>query len=177
MDAQEVPALAIEDELVLICIHGAKHFWERLLWIADVAALVERQKDTDWKRTFESAKAVGAKTMVRASLRLAHELLKAPLADKVQEQVMGDGAAGKLAAQSLKWLVPGSEAAPGIFDRAQFRLRMHGDWMAAPGYLLRLTFSPTEEDWGAEQKGPARRALEALRRPFRLARKYRQGDS
>ena len=177
MDAQEVPALAIEDELVLICIHGAKHFWERLLWIADVATLVERQRNMDWKRVFESAKAVGAETMMRTTLRLAHELLRAPLPEKVREQVMGDVSASELAAQSLKWLVPGSQAVPGILDRALFRLRMRGDWMAAPGYVLRLTFSPTEEDWGAEHKGPARRALEALRRPFRLARKYRQGDS
>lgn len=177
MDAKEVPALAIEDELVLICIHGAKHFWERLLWIADVAALVERQRDIDWKSVFESAKVVGAQTMVRASLRLAGELLRAPLPENVREPVMGDGAARELAGQSLKWLEPGSQAAPGIWDRALFRLRMRGDWVAAPGYLLRLTFSPTEEDWGTEQKGPARRALEAFRRPFRLARKYRQGDS
>src|SRR5260370_11433511 len=43
LDAHEAPALSVEDELVLICIHGAKHFWEPLMWIADVAALVARQ--------------------------------------------------------------------------------------------------------------------------------------
>src|SRR4029077_9652399 len=48
LDTHEAPALSVEDELVLICIHGAKHFWERLMWIADVAALVTRQTDLDW---------------------------------------------------------------------------------------------------------------------------------
>jgi len=38
----------MEDELVLICIHGAKHFWERLMWIADVAALISRQTAINW---------------------------------------------------------------------------------------------------------------------------------
>ena len=172
MDAQEVPALAIEDELVLICIHGAKHFWERLLWIADVAALVERQMDIDWKRVFESAKAVGAEIMVRASLRLAGELLKAQLPERVREQVMGDRAARELAEQSLKWLVPGSQAAPGILGRALFRLRMRGNWMSAPGYLLRLTFSPTEEDWSRGKRETQHPFFDAIRRPFRLARKH-----
>src|ERR1700721_790903 len=37
---QDIPALSVEDELLLISIHGAKHFWERLLWITDVAALI-----------------------------------------------------------------------------------------------------------------------------------------
>src|ERR1700741_947130 len=39
LDGNRVPALAAEDEFVLICIHGAKHFWERLMWVADVAAM------------------------------------------------------------------------------------------------------------------------------------------
>src|SRR6266852_9537607 len=60
LDAYEAPALAVEDELVLICIHGAKHLWERLTWIADVAALVSRQTGIDWERAAASARAVGA---------------------------------------------------------------------------------------------------------------------
>ena len=43
LDGREAPTLSVEDQLVLICIHGAKHLWERLIWIADVAALVTRQ--------------------------------------------------------------------------------------------------------------------------------------
>ena len=33
MDGREIPAPCVEDHLILICIHGAKHFWERLMWI------------------------------------------------------------------------------------------------------------------------------------------------
>jgi len=40
IDGRNVPALSLEDELLLICIHGTKHFWERLMWIADVSALL-----------------------------------------------------------------------------------------------------------------------------------------
>src|SRR3981081_1775201 len=57
IDGRDVPALSLEDELVLICVHGAKHFWERLMWIADVAALVSRQTGIDWQRVAESADA------------------------------------------------------------------------------------------------------------------------
>src|SRR5262249_35846569 len=34
IDNRSVPALSPEDEFVLISVHGAKHFWERLMWIA-----------------------------------------------------------------------------------------------------------------------------------------------
>src|SRR5437016_13960397 len=64
LDAHEAPALSVEDELVLISIHGAKHFWERLMWIADVAALVSRQTGMDWQRVLDSAQAGGAERML-----------------------------------------------------------------------------------------------------------------
>jgi len=52
---------------------------------------------------------------------------------------------------------------------------MPGNRVAAPGYLLRLSFSPTEDDWLADGQIKHNRLLEALRRPFRLARKYGRG--
>jgi hypothetical protein len=174
LDARDVPALSLEDELVLICIHGAKHFWERLMWIADVAALVSRQTDINWERVADSAKAVGAERMLHTGLRLASDLLRAQLPDKAQVAVQADATASRLAEQVCRWLLAARSAPPGLLQRAAFRLRMRGGLIAAPAYLLRLTFSPTEEDWmdgtGAEVKRHS--FLDAVRRPFRLARKY-----
>src|ERR1700692_573170 len=42
VDDHHIPALAIEDELILICIHGAKHLSERLSMAADVCDFVLR---------------------------------------------------------------------------------------------------------------------------------------
>src|SRR6267143_2208633 len=83
LDAHEAPALSVEDELLLISIHGAKHFWERLMWIADVAAVVSRQHGIDWQRVADLARAVGAERILHTGLRLASDLLKARLPDKV----------------------------------------------------------------------------------------------
>src|SRR6202045_3055223 len=52
IDGHQIPALAIEDELLLICIHGAKHLWDRLSMVADVAAFIDRQTTLDWGRAF-----------------------------------------------------------------------------------------------------------------------------
>ena len=75
IDGHEAPALSVEDELVLICIHGAKHLWERLMWIADVAALVSRQTGIDWGRATASARAVRADHMLHTGLLLAADVL------------------------------------------------------------------------------------------------------
>ena len=176
LDAHEAPALAVEDELVLICIHGAKHLWERLIWIADVAALVSRQTSIDWRGATETAKEVGAERMLHTGLRLASDLLHAGLPNTVLAAVQADVGAGKLAARVRTWLAAAGNAPPTIIERAAFRLRMRGGAFSAPTYLLRLSLSPTEEDWKQGASETRHGFLAALGRPFRLARKYGRGD-
>ena len=172
VDGHDVSALSVEDELVLICIHGAKHFWERLMWIADVAALISRQTAINWERVADSAKAVGAERMLHTGLRLASDLLKAQLPGKVQAAVQADTAATRLAAQTRKWLPAAGFSPPGLFERAFFRMRMRGNLISGSAYLLRLALSSTEEDWQSDAQGNRHPILEVLRRPIRLARKY-----
>ena len=178
LDAREVPALSVEDELVLICIHGAKHFWERLMWIADVAGLVTRQTGIDWDCVANSAKAVGAERMLHTGICLASDLLSVQLPDKVQATVQADLATARLADQVCKRLPAAGHAPPSLFQRAIFRMRMRGGgFISGPAYLLRLSLSPTEEDWVADPEAEVRRHgfLDAVRRPFRLVRKYGRG--
>lgn len=172
VDAQEVPAPSLEDHLVLICVHGAKHFWERLNWIADVAGLISRQPRIDWERASASAKAVEAEHLLHTGLRLGMDVLRAELPEPIAARVRGDRVAARLAGKVLGWLPAAGYAPPGLFERAAFRLRMRGNFRAAPGYLLRLSFSPTEEDWRASGQASENQLLNALSRPFRLARKY-----
>lgn len=174
LDAHQAPALSIEDELVLISIHGAKHFWERLIWIADVAALITRQSGIDWQRVDASAQEVGAVRMLDTGLRLAAELLRARLPETVQAGVEADAAAGRLTRRISNWLPAAGYAPPGLIERAMFRMRMRGGLLSGPAYLVRLSFSPTEEDWNKEGRESGHRPTDVLRRPFRLARKYRR---
>ena len=170
-DGHDVPALATEDELILICIHAAKHFWTRLMWVADVAALVSRQK-VDWDRAMSAGREVGAERMLRVGLRLAADVLGARLPAQVASDVHSDATAERVAAQIRRRLHLGDSAPFGLFGRAAFRMSMRGGLLRGASYLLRLSLSPTEEDWvrGSEEKRSW--LLDAIGRPFRLARKY-----
>lgn len=172
LDTHEVPALAVEDELVLICIHGAKHFWERLCWIADVAGLVSRQTDIDWERAMTSARRVGGEHLLHIGLRLAVDVLHTTLPETVSAIERQDATAAALVARILRWLPAAGYAPHGLFERAAFRLRMRGGLLAAPAYLLRLSLIPTEEDWQTGGRTSRNHLLDMLRRPFRLARKH-----
>jgi len=172
LDGRDIPALSVEDELVFICVHGAKHFWERLMWIADVAALITRQTCLDWERTMQAARDAGATRMLYVGLRLAADVLELPLPEKIATAVKANRVAAKLASQIAGWLPAAGLAPPGLLQRAVFRVRMRGGPLAGSAYLLRLSLSPTEEDWvaGAEEQRPW--YLDALGRPLRLLRKY-----
>jgi hypothetical protein len=171
VDGHGVPALSTEDELLLICIHGAKHFWERLMWIADVAALVSRQS-VDWGRTIAAAREVGAERMLHVGLLLAAEVLNVQLPAEVAADARSDTAATRFA-QRIATRLPSAGSVPlGLFERAAFRLRMRGGFLAGPAYLLRLSLSPTEEDWASESDEKRSWLLDAAGRPLRLARKY-----
>lgn len=170
LDGHEVPAPCVEDELVLICIHGAKHFWERLSWIADVAGLVSQQTNIHWERAASTASTTDAEHLLYTGLRLAVDVLHAKLPEAISRRARGDAAAAKLAERALRWLPAAGYAPPSLIARGAFRLRMPGNLFAAPAYLLRLSLSPTEEDWLTD--GRVNRLMDILRRPLRLARKY-----
>jgi hypothetical protein len=175
IEGRTIPAPCAEDHLIIICVHGAKHFWEKLLWIADVAALISRSTELRWELAEQSARDVGAETMLHGGLLLAADVLQASLPPQVLRRAKADSAARRLTRQVLEWLPLAGEARPdferGLLPRALFRMRMRGGAAAGVGYFLRLLFSPTEEDWDAE--GSASRGIaDTLKRPFRLARKH-----
>jgi len=174
IDGRDVPALSLEDELVLICVHGAKHFWERLMWIADVAALISSGQPPDWERAMAAAREVGAERILRLGLRLALDLLGAELPAQVEANVRSDHAVSKLAAQIESRLAFQEPRGIGILERAAFRVRMRGGLLAGAAYLLRLSLSPTEEDWTPGKEGNRPALLDAINRPLRLAKKHRR---
>jgi hypothetical protein len=174
IDGREMAAPCVEDHLVMICVHGAKHFWERLLWIADVAALLERHAELDWELARATARDAGAETMLHGGLLLAGEVLGARVPAQVLARAKKDVAARRMAEQVLGWLPAAGEAAPGLLGRARYRTRMGGGGAVGARYLWRLLFSPTEEDW-EENAGASRGFVEVLKRPFRLAKRHGGG--
>ena len=177
LDGHEIPVLSVEHELVLVCIHGAKHLWERLTLVADVAALAARQTTLNWQETFATAEAAGAGRMLRVGVILAEDLLRAPLPQEVQSRLRADAAAARLAREIAEWLPSAGDSLPGVLRRALFRMRMRGAAASGLGYLLKLTFSPTQEDWRETDGQGSTAPWSTLRRPFRLARKYRRTEN
>jgi len=171
-EGHSVPTLCLEDALVAMCTHGAKHFWERLMWTADVAAMVTHQPELDWDAARHIAGTLGAQRIVNTGLLLALDLLRLNLPPQVERAARQDSGANVLAAKVLTWLPGGEGASGGLLGRAVFRAQMRGGFWPGIRYVTRLSLSPTEQDWreGHERKRSDYR--DSVRRLVRLARKY-----
>lgn len=174
LDGHPVPALSAEDEFVLISIHGAKHFWERLMWISDIAAMVHNHPEMNWLEIRKYATKVGAERMIRVALLLAEKLLGVPVPSEYCEEVAEDSTCASVVQDICGWLPYAGYAAPPLKQRALFRFRMRGRVLAGAGYLTRLSLSTTEEDWTKSAESRRSGLAEMMRRPFRLAKKYRR---
>ena len=172
IDGRAVPALSLEDELVLISVHGAKHFWERLMWIADVAALTSAKQSPDWSRAMGAAREVGAERILHLALKLAYDVLGSQLPAQLEPIVQSDRTVAKLSAQIKNRLASHEPPEIGVFERAIFRMKMRNGLFAGAAYLLRLSLSPTEEDWAPGKEGNRSAVRDAVVRPFRLAKKH-----
>ena len=168
----QVLTFSPEDALVLLCVHGSKHFWDRLGWIADIAALDRSARGIDWERVLDRARRLGVERMVLLGASLAHELLNTPLPEKVALQVERNAATRRLRDKVRSRFLAPRPVGLGVFSRFAFRVRMCGATNNGVLYALRLAITPTETD---RRENPIANYFEPLYgvlRPLRLARLY-----
>jgi hypothetical protein len=171
---REVFTFSAEDMIPLLCVHGSKHFWDRLLWIADIAALAARPRRLDWQQALARGRALGVERMVLLGLCLAERMLGARLPPEVTARIQADRMARSLADGIRMRYFSEDRSTPAVFERAKFRILMRGSMFAGIPYFLRLTTAPTEEDW-EQSSSSAPRPLQVAWRPVRLLRKYGLG--
>jgi hypothetical protein len=104
----DMRTLVGEDLLVLLCMHGARHMWERLEWVTGVATLLNRG-DIHWTRLSEVASFMGGRRALRVGLALAHDLLQAELPPEIIAQLRADPAVNRLHVEAREHLFRDSE--------------------------------------------------------------------
>jgi hypothetical protein len=165
---RQVLTFSLEDTLLLLSVHGSKHLWERLGWIADIAALTSRP--LDWRLVLERARERGIQRMVLLGAGLAAQLFHAPLPNEVADCLKRDAVARRLIDGIGQRFFAAGQAQLGVFSRFAFRVRMRGSLAQGVPYAVRLAMMPTELDRGRHAR--YLEPLYAFLRPLRLARIY-----
>jgi len=169
---RQVKTFSVEDTLILLCVHGTKHFWERLSWICDIAELVQAPRGVDWELGQDLARRAGCRRMWLLGLSLANRLLDAPLPATVRAWIEADSQVERLRRQIQGRLAGEERTVRSAPQRLLFRLRSHESLAVSLRQCLRTATCPTEEDWHACKLPDWAASLYLVLRPWRLLREH-----
>ena len=168
LNGAELKTFSIDDLLFSLCVHGSRHLWERLAWIADIAHLLSRRPKVNWQKLLLRARVTQSDRMFLLGVHLAVVLFAAPVPDRVQQKIARDIGLQKLGREISRRLFDGPrhrEATATQIFKYNFRVRT--DWLSRFRYML-FTLLPTERDLKLINL-PARMGFAYyLIRPFRM---------
>lgn len=145
-----VHSLTAEDLLVYLCVHGAKHMWERLEWLYSVRVLLEKHPDLDWDFIWKRSEEWQCRRMVLLGLQLSSELLAVCLPEGVEQRLIRDRVIPTLVSQVRQVLFPARSMPNGEKKERRFspfHLLVRDTLSDRLTYGLRLLFRPTVKEW------------------------------
>jgi hypothetical protein len=77
------------NQLLILCIHSAKHDWSRLSWICDISELVKNE-NINWEETLEKAQILGIERILLINLALARDLFGLNIFDDMNNHLNSD---------------------------------------------------------------------------------------
>jgi len=138
-----IRTMSSEDTLIALCVHGAKHRWDRMSWIADVAALLWRRKRDDWPELADRAATLGVGRVLALGVGVARELMGCPVPEQLLQPTDSDTvrqqALGEIEARTglSPYEPPGSVVEAGFYrrlmDRPMDRALFWPRWVLEPG--------------------------------------------
>ena len=162
-----VETFGAEDLVLYLAMHGAKHLWRRLEWIASLSESI--RVELNWDLLVQRAERAHATRMLALGLRLVEKFsdLKMP----VLTQIDADGAMQRMSEQVGAQLFNTFGAADST-ETNLYNLRIMDRKRDALVSALRAVFVPTFPDWQALALPAPLYSLYYAFRPLRLSTVY-----
>jgi hypothetical protein len=182
IEGSPVRTLAPADHLLYLCAHGAKHGWQALGGICDLAELIRASSrasapalsqslSIDWDELSARAERAGAHRALELGVLLAHELLDAAVPAGLLEAARREPAVVRAARSFIGYVSDPSDDGPGFYQRWVVPLGV----IAGPGarlrYLAARALLPSADDHEFLRLPLALYPLYYLLRPVRVALK------
>jgi hypothetical protein len=150
----QVPVCTLPAEIMLLylCAHGAKHCWNRLCWVVDVAEVLRTRPDLNWQNLLVLAESMGCQRTLFIGLHLAKTQLGASIREWVWTRVLRDRLAVSLARDLSERMLTRRTGSSHIrlgWVRDWFHIRTKERWQEKVLYLwlvARLAFRPSDKD-------------------------------
>ena len=164
---RQAPALAPEALLLVLSVHGAKHCWGSLGWIADIAQLLRKFPGLDWDSVLTTARSLGIERLLLLALAVAEKMLAVSPPHAVARLASADPAVPWLCREVEQYLASEVRGVPSLSDH-WFSLRGRERWRDRFRYVARLGLTPNPQDWALLPLPPVLSPLYFCVRPVRL---------
>jgi hypothetical protein len=164
----EMLAFPIEKLLLILCVHGGNHLWDRVGWICDISELVCRYPALNWDIVFRDAAEFGVRRLLMSGLGLAQELLEADLPNEIRKRIAADAEVKWLTRNMIERFANFRWSGSGVLDIPLYHLRARERFQDKANYCLQMT-TPTIKDWSFVSLPDRLNFLYYLIRPVRLA--------
>jgi hypothetical protein len=150
LGGRQVRVFPRETLLCLLCLHGAKDRWQRLVWLCDVDRVVRASAALDWQEVVRFAEEGRCRRALGLGLLLARRVLETPLPPRLLCSLEEDEKLRRLAATVEDDLVAGGIGRAWWlehFNLWPFHLDVFDSWSDGARYVGRTLVTPDPEDW------------------------------
>ncbi len=166
-----VETFSAEDLVLYLSMHGAKHLWRRLEWIASLAETLRATPNLNWKLLVQLAEQAHATRILALGLRLAEKFSDVTIPSDVPAQVDADSSMERMSKQVREQLFSTFGYAAST-ETNLYNVRIMDRKRDALVSTLRAIFVPTLPDWQALALPAPLHSLYYAFRPLRLSKVY-----
>lgn len=145
---RSVKRLAAEDLLLVLAVHGAKHAWGKLIWLCDIAQILQRE-ELDWELVQSRAQDLGVERILLITMELTNRFLGATIPVEIERSAAKDRAAKVLAEEIAVAVEAGVSYGEEQVSYFRLMMRLRERRVDRLRFLTRLTFTPGPGEWNA----------------------------
>lgn len=163
-------SLPIEELILILSLHSASHFWNRLSWLCDIFELIRNQSELNWDNLLKKARLLSLEKILLINLLLTNDLLDLELPEIVFKSIENQKSVNEISSEvKMNFL---NDEYPSGLKEAFFQIRLRDKKWYGFKDCMNMLFRPTWEEW--ENYKPTRYSypLYYFLRPFRVLKKY-----
>ena len=172
INQKEIPVLRLEQLLLYLCVHGAKHLFERLEWVCDIDRSIRANPHIDWSYLLDEAEKLGIKRMLLLGLALSQQLFKLELPQIVQKEIVQDKELPKIISRVIEINFSETSQEGRSYSSFGLLLNMRENLSDKLRFASHGLFAPKFDDFKFIQLPKYFAFLYPLIRPYRLITKY-----
>lgn len=159
-----------EEVYQTLCMHGARHQFEQLRWICDLAQLTTLEQDLDWSLILKRSEEAGVKRMVLLGTHLVVELMGIQIPSLVQREIDLQKGIKPLGVEVCQLLTVDDTSAHKT-TRYAFEIRLLDHWLQRLKYVTSLLSTLTSREVNADDTHPIRGIYRYCIRAYNIIRR------